>query len=224
MTDIPDHAPPPDGLGPALARLGRSAPPELVEALGPAIERGHHLALLAGEGAGLGILYAAVALRDLEPAVEGVQALLLAPTPERSRRCAEAVEAICGPAGLHAFSWPPPAAAEGGPPPAAVVAGRPEEILVDVRAGTLALGEPRLVALDDVAALEESWAAVEAILAACGPETRKVAASHAMTATFERLVERGMPRARRWPAELWPVPGESGPPSRAASGGPLLRV
>ena len=64
------------------ARSPEERLPEAVEALAPAIERGHHIAVVAGEGARLCRLYCAAAVVDLEEAPS--TGVVLVATPDRA--------------------------------------------------------------------------------------------------------------------------------------------
>ena len=190
-----------------------AAPPEALEALSAGIERGHHLALVAAEGAGLGRLYAAAAARDLAKAPGG-RALVLAATDERARRLGRTIHETLGETGLETIAWGPRTVAAGD-----IVIGTPARLLTDLRAGRLSLADVRLLALDDVRALEPDEAAVEALLQLAGDETRLIAVTHARDEAFDDLLVRRLSRARRWPAELFEPADE-----RPAASGPPLRI
>ncbi len=203
--------------------------PELIDALAPAVDRGHHLALLAAEGAGKSLLYAAAAAATLEPGGEAVGGLILTATPERARRCASIVHVALSGSGLGILAWPPlrGATPDPTPPPApgpALLAGRPEAILAEVRRGGIGLGSLRLLIIDDVAALDDAWSAVEAILAVCESGTRKIVASHLRTARFDELLRHQLPRARRWPPELFDEAERAHAASPAAGRGPAAVI
>jgi ATP-dependent RNA helicase DeaD len=199
----------------ALPALGYIQAPELIEELAPAVQRGHHIAALAAEGSGSEILYGLAAAR-VTPADEGVQGLVLTTTPERSARCARALHVIASECGLEVLVWPPHSDPDvpSEQPRGHLIVGRPEPILADVRAGKLGLGGLRLLVIDDVASLGDAWPVVEAILETCEAETQRIACSHRADPRLDDLIERQLPRARRWPTELLPAPGtESGPGS-----------
>lgn len=201
--------------GEASASPADAARPEPVAALSAAIDRGHHLALLAGEGGGLAALYAAAALHDLADAGPEARAFILTATSDRARRCARAMVRLVGEA-RHEIR----AVAEGAPPPAEgggrIVLGTPAHLLEEIRAGRMSAAELRTLALDDVRALGPAWPAVEGILQACGPDARRIAVTHRRDEAFDDLLVRQLPRARKWPPELF----EGAPPA----GGPELRV
>lgn len=177
--------------------------PEAVEGLAPAIERGHHIALVASEGARLCQLYSAAAIHDLGDG-DAARALVLVSTPDRARRLARSIERIGNSIGWETVLWTPERAEAGVPIGSrAVVVATPARLLADVRSGDVGLGDLRLLVLDDVKALEDAWPAVEALLQAGGSDLRRIAATHERDATFDELVIRLLPRARRWPDELF---------------------
>ncbi len=176
--------------------------PEVVEELAQAIDRGRSLAVIAGEGAHLCRLYAATALRDLSGGDH--RALVLVATPDRARRLARAIHAIVARAGLTTVVWPE----AGERRPAAMIVGTPVDLLTGLRAGGLGGVDPALVILDDVRALAAQWPAVDAILPSVPPTARRVAATHEYDGEFERFLTHQLSRARRWPEELFPNPGE----------------
>jgi len=191
--------------------------PEALEALANGIERGHHLALVAAEGAGLGRLYAAALVHDLEAAPEG-RALVIAATEERARRLGRAIHEAVRDTGLETIAWGPRTVTGGD-----ILIGTPARLLADVRGGRLSLPDVRLMVLDDAHALGPDAVAVEALLQLAGEETRLIAATHRRDEAFDDLIRRRLPRARRWPAELFeaadadPGRGASGPPFRIGS-------
>lgn len=187
-------------------------PPEALEGLAAGVERGHHLALVAGEGAGLGRLYAAAAAHDLE-AAPGGRALIVAATDERARRLGGTIHEALRDTGLETIAWGARTVTGGD-----LLIGTPARLLADLRAGRLSLPDVRLLVLDDARALEPDDAAVEALLQLAGDETRLIAVTHARNEAFDDLVVRRLPRARRWPAELF-APADDRP---APSGPPLL--
>ena len=202
-------------------RLGLAQPPEILDATASAVGRGHHLALVAAEGSGREAVYALAALARAVPAEEGVQVLALAPTDECADRLGRALHRVCAPEGLPVFvpgrGW---SDAEGVPARSRILVGRPSRLLPAVRSGRLGLGALRLLVVDgtsSMAALEE-WSSVEPILDGLDPDTQRIACSDGLDDAFADLVERRMPRARRWPEELFPSPGT---PPREATGAPL---
>lgn len=198
-----------------LRWLGYPEPPELLEALAVPLERGHHLAVLAADGSGQELLYAHAARLRCDPESTELQGLILTATREAALRAAAAGHALAGPDGVVCLAWPPAeGASRGGTeeaeiPFAHLLAGRPEEVLAEVRAGRLGLGGLRLVALDGIRALEETgaWESVEALIDTLEPEVQRIAVAETPGARLDELLERRLPRARRWPPELFPGPG-----------------
>ncbi len=185
--------------------------PEALNALAAAIERGRHLALVAGEGAGLARLYAAAAVRDLAAGESGARAFVLAATADRARRCAAGMFDAARAAGRDVVIVEP-GAAGGAAARAAILVGPPAVLLEAVRKGDVPAGALCTLVLDDVRALEPARAAVEAVVQASGEGARRIATTHARDAAFDELIERWLPRARRWPKELFAEPraGEAG--------------
>ena len=195
--------------------------PEAVEGLTAAIERGHHIALVAGEGARLCRLYAAAAIHDLAGDTPG-RALVLVASPDRAHRLARSIERFGASLGWETVLWSPERAAAGGPvSDRALIIATPSRLLADVRSGDVSLTGLRLVALDDVASLQPEWAAVDGLLQASEGEIRRIAATHRRDKGFDQLVQQLLPRARKWPAEMFPVDDDekrplNGPPLRYA--------
>ncbi len=185
--------------------LGYEELPEVVESLKTGAERGHHLALVAGEGSGADLLFGvAVALR-CEPGAQQVQALVVSGTRESVVRNARAVQAVTGPSGVGTRVWE-----EGVAGPFQVVCGRPPELLVGVRSGRLGLGGLRLLVLDGLQDFDAAgaWPAAESILDTLEPDTQRIACTADDDARFRSLLDRSLPRARSWPPELFPSAGE----------------
>lgn len=201
----------------ALERLGHHAEPEIVtELLAPA-RRGRDLAVLAGEGSGKEALYALTAATRCDPASAELQGLVLSPTRESAARVSRHLYELAGPEGLHALAWSSElASGEGGPPVAHVVAGRPEDLLRQIRAGRLGIENVGLLILDDVRGLLETdpEGATAAILDTIGTEAQVMAVSDRLDPAFTEIVERQLDRPRKWPRELFS--DEEGPPA----GGP----
>ncbi len=195
------------------------SPPEALESLSGAIERGRHLALIAAEGAGLAPLYAAAAVRDLAAGEAGGRAFVLTATVDRARRCASRMHAAVR-AGGHEVVVAPGAAA-GAIGRAPILVGPPAVLLEGVRRGDIPAGALCTLVLDDVRALEPAWAAVEAVVQASGDGARRIATTHARDAAFDELIERWLPRARRWPNELFAEPRAGEPEAGRAAGGPI---
>ena len=222
-----DSPPPDDGaLREAAARLGYPSLPEPVAELADPARRGRDLAILAGEGAGVELLYALAAASSCDPDSAAVQGLALAPTPERAARVARALHLLGAPMGLASLAWSPwRGSSDEERPFAQLVAGRPTELLPRVRAGRLSLRELRLVAVDGVSALDATgqWDAAEAILDTLPPEAREVVVDVERSERFASLLKHRLGRARKWPVELIDASvdlphGEEGPPLVWASG------
>lgn len=211
-----------DTVREALARLGHAGTPELVEELGDAVRRGNSVAALAGEGSGKEVLYALAAAERSDPASPAVQALVLSPTREGTIRAARALHLLGAPAGLEALAWLPWSRPdeEGGRPFAQLLAGRPAELIPQVRAGRLKLSDLVVVAIDGASALEETgqWEAAASILETLPSEAQKIVTDVERGDRLEQIVTHQMSRARKWPPELFRR-GEGGP---EASGPPLM--
>lgn len=189
-----------------LAHLGHPSVPELLtELLAPA-RRGRDLAVLAGTGSGKEALYALTAADRCRPDSGDVQALILSPTRESAARASRFGYELAGPEGIHALAWSPEfsrgEAAER--PVAQLVAGRPDEIMEEIRAGRLGIEGLRLLVLDGVSALAETdpGGAAEEILDTAGEETQIIAVSDRADDVFTRIAGRRLDRPRRWPREL----------------------
>jgi len=185
--------------------------PEAAQALGPGIDRGHHLALVAGEGAGLSALYAAAAVRDLAESKTGGRVFILSATPDRAQRCARAIAPSATAAGHETMALTSSSArglseAVG----AEILCSTPGLLLESIRAGHVAAGAVTTLVLDDVASLTSAWPAVEAILQGADAGARRIASTHQRDAAFDELLTRQLPRARRWPAELFEDSGTIG--------------
>lgn len=193
--------------------------PEALETLSGAIERGRHLAVIAAEGAGLAPLYAAAAVRDLAAGEAGGRAFVLTATIDRARRCAVRMHAAARAAGHEVVVVP--GAAGGAVARAAILVGPPAVLLEGVRRGDIPAAALCTLVLDDVRALEPARAAVEAVVQASGGGARRIATTHARDAAFDELVERWLPRARRWPNELFAEPRAGEAEAGGAAGTPI---
>jgi ATP-dependent RNA helicase DeaD len=206
----------------AATRLGYGRTPELVEELEAVALRGNPIAAIAARGAGAELLYALAAAGRCDPESPAVQGLVLCPTEEDALRAAEALHAVGLTAGLEALAWRPWREAregDGGRPErpfAQLVAGRPVELLPEVRSGRLKLGEIRLLALHGVSALEGTgqWESVEAILDTLPEGAQKIAVDDHVSDRLKALVTHQLGRGKKWPAELF-APGGEGAPSGA---------
>lgn len=208
------------------ARLGLESVPEVLRANETAIGRGHHLALVATEGSGVELVYAVASLQaaeadDGESGTAGLSTLVLCATDERAGRVARslrtALAADTDPVFLATGRWTP---ADGIPDGTGVLVSRPSRVLPAIRSGHVTTASIRLLVLDDVASLThlDEWASVEPILETVGSDVRKIAATGRPDAAFRQLLERQLPRARRWPEDLLPISGAEA----EAGGGPPL--
>lgn len=207
----------------ALEQLGYPRPPELVEDMADVVRRGHPVAALAGEGSGKEALYALAAAERADPGSPGVQALVLCPTREASVRCARALHLLGAPSGLEALAWLPWAEREsrGDRPFAQLLTGRPAELMPQVSAGRLKLGDLRVLVVDGVSSLEATgqWEAVSSLLDTLGGETQKIVTDQRRSDRLDTLLTHQLGRARKWPPELFaPGAGEREP------SGPALLV
>lgn len=213
------------GIAAVAARLGWESVPEVLRANETALGRGHHLALVATEGSGVETVYAVAALQaakaDDGESAEGLCTLVLCATDERAGRVARALRTALGLETESIFlatgRWTP---ADGIPDGTGVLVSRPSRVLPAIRSGHLATASIRLLVLDEVASLThlDEWASVEPILETVGSEVRKIAATGRPDPAFRQLLERQLPRARRWPEELLPIAGAD---MEAGDGPPL---
>ena len=203
--------------------------PEVLEALSAAIDRGHHLAVIASEGSGLAELYATAAAHDLAQAEEDARVFVLTASIDRAQRCAAGMYPIAAEAGFDVLAATPDSIQDD---TARILVGPPALLLQEVRSGRLSAATLRTIVLDNVKALEPAWPAVEAILQACDGG-RRIATTHERDKAFDDLVKHRLPRARRWPSELFdetdgPVESVKGPmiavASRATRSGRLARL
>ncbi len=181
-------------------RLGLPQAPDVLEACVTPVLRGHHLAVLAAEGSGKGALIGLAVLENFQADAEGVQTLILVSDADRARRVAAAVQRITGPEGIQVSMAP---SDNDGP----VLVGRPSDLLPEVRSGRRSLAEIRLLVIDGVASMHDvgEWESLEPILDTLSKDSRIIAISEKADAEFMDLLERQLPRARRWPEELLPV-------------------
>lgn len=212
-----------------MRRLGHGRLPEIVEALAAAVERGHHVAAVAAEGSGREALYALAALERCDPGVESVQTLALASTRETAGHLALAAREAAAGAGLRAVAIREGARLGVPGPVPHFVAGRPGPLLAEVRAGRLGLTGLRLFVVDGAATLDAlgSWPSVEALLDTLPDETQRIVVSDRLEGRLEDLLLRQLPRARRWPLELFePSEGAAAanaPPSPLLCGAAAVR-
>ena len=192
--------------------------PEALEALSAAVARGRHLALIAAEGAGLAQLYAAAAIRDLAAAGDGEgRVFVLTASVDRARRCAARMYEAARGAGHDVVVVAPGATPEAAER-ASILVGPPAPLLEAVRKGDVSATALRTLVLDDVPGLEPAWSAVEAVLQACDEGARRIATTHARDAGFDELLLGWLPRARRWPNELFDDAGDDAPDAGRGSG------
>ncbi|TFG65793.1 MAG: hypothetical protein E4H28_03420, partial [Gemmatimonadales bacterium] len=184
-------------------RLGLPQTPDVLEACVAPVLRGHHLGVLAAEGSGKGALIGMAVVENFEAGTEGIQALVLVSDPDRVRRIAVAVQRVAGPEGIQ-VSCALCGADETIPP--AVLVGRPSDLLPEVRSGRRSLAEIRLLVIDGVASMHDlgEWESLEPILDTLPKGSRKIAISERAGPEFTDLLDRQLPRARRWPEELLP--------------------
>jgi len=205
-------------LAEVCARLDFIETPEVLEAAEAPLRRGHHLALLAGEGSGKASVVGLAVLEACDPDDESLQALVLVPEAAHAWRLAAAVRRVVGPDGFVVAC--PSAGGEERLPEATEAAGRPQVLvgrpsllLPEIRAGHHSISGLRLLVLDRVADLQvlNEWGSVEPILETLPKECRRIAISDRVDPAFARLVDRQLPRARRWPEQLLPavVPAEA---------------
>lgn len=189
-------------LSEIAAPMGLREVPEVLAAAETPIARGHHLAMAAGRGSGVEAVYALAVNAVCSPA-EGLQALILAPTRDRATAVALAVQRSVGSRGLRAGAAD--LGADGGLDVGSAnvhcLVARPSLLLPEIRLGRLGLGGLRLLILDGVADLEDldEWTSVEPLLDTVGSDTRRIAVTRRVDDSFLELVQRQLPRGRRWP-------------------------
>ena len=206
------------------SRLGWDSGLEILEANEATLRRGHHLALVATEGSGVEAVYAFAVLQSCELDTGEIQALVLCSTDERAGRVARAIQAGVRPDGFSVFlgghGWQ---GLETASASSQVVVSRPSRVLPAIRSGRVGLGSLRLLILDGAAGLTQldEWSSVEPILETLGPDVRKIVSTGRPDSGFRELVERQLPRARRWPEDLLPISGSEDTPAEA---GPVVLV
>lgn len=213
------------------SRMGFDELPEVLEAVATPIRRGRHVALLAGEGSGKAAVLALAVLECCDPEEESVQALVLVPDARQAWRTAAAIQRAVGPEGFHVAC--PAAAPEEDRPAdsvqvhgdAQILVGRPSRLLPDIRAGFRSIADLRLLVIDGVADLRalDEWGSVEPILETLPEDCRKVVISTRSDPSLAQLIERQLPRARRWPEELLPTAAEEEGPGDPSSDRPAIR-
>jgi ATP-dependent RNA helicase DeaD len=207
-------------------RVGFREVPEILAASETPIGRGHHLALAAGRGSGEETVYA-LAVDSACKAEGGLQALILVPTRDRATEVALAVQRWIGSRGLRAGTAPlrPDGSLDVGSESIQCLVARPSLLLPEIRLGRLSLGGLHLLILDGVADLEDldEWTSVEPLLDTMDAGAKRIAVTRRVDDRFRELVQRQLPRGRRWPESAFeegeaPDPGEAGYPERLAAG------
>lgn len=209
-------------LSQIAASMGCRAVPEVLAAAETPIDRGHHLALAAGRGSGVESVYAlAVGAACDQDAV--LQALVLVPTRDRAAEVALAIQRSVGERGLRAgvATLRPDGSLDVEASTAQCLVARPSLLLPEIRLGRLGLGGLALLILDGVADLEDldEWTSVEPLLDTLGGDTRRIAVTRRVDEEFLKLIQRQLPRGRRWPESAFgeseaPDPVEGGYPDR----------
>lgn len=200
-------------------RLGFGVVPEVLEWASTPVRRGHHIALLAGEGSGKAAVVGLAVLEACDPADASLQALVLVAEADHARRVASALHRVVGPEGFRVAC---PSAFEDEREDAAaaqVLVGRPAELLPEIRSGHHPLGNLKLLVIEGVADLHRlgEWESVEPILETLPKENRKIAISDRPDPAFTRLIELQLPRARRWPEELLSAASPADAPAAVAT-------
>jgi ATP-dependent RNA helicase DeaD len=202
--------------------MGFRKVPEVLAAAETPIDRGHHLALAAGRGSGVESVYALAVGADCEPSA-GLQALVLVPTRDRATEVALAIQRSVGVRGLRAgvATLRGDGSLDAGTASVQCLVARPSLLLPEIRLGRLGLGGLHLLILDGVADLEDldEWTSVEPLLDTLGTETRRIAVTGRVDDEFRELVQRQLPRGRRWPESAFdeaeaPDPVAGGYPER----------
>lgn len=209
----------------AMRRVGLESTPELIEDCLPALDRKRSIALMAGEGSGIELLYGLAIERAIEGG-DGIRALVLTASRSAAARCAAVINAFEPEGTGRALVWPPPAPQ--GVPPAGVaaLAGRAGAILPEVRAGRVRLADLRLLVIDCIEAIElaDDWASVETLMGSLEPGTPKIVSCLGPGERLAELLTHRLTRAYRWPTELFDDAavehsGPSAPVSYAAAPG-----
>jgi len=191
------------------ARLGLPQTPDVLEACVTPVLRGHHLGILAAEGSGKGALIGLAVLEAVEAGSDGLQALVLTSDTSRARRIGAAIQRIAGPEGIRVSCAPSDAGETDSP---AVLVVRPSDLLPEVRSGRRSLADISLLVIDGVASMHNTgeWESLEPILDTLPDGSRKIAISERADPEFMDLLDRQLPRARRWPEGLLPVTRDPG--------------
>lgn len=202
--------------------MGFREVPEVLAAAETPIDRGHHLALAAGRGSGVESVYGLAVGAGCEVGA-GLQALVLVPTRDRATQVALAIQRSVGALGLRAgvASLRQDGSLDVGTAAVQCLVARPSLLLPEIRLGRLSLGGLHLLILDGVADLEDldEWTSVDPLLDTLGTETRRIAVTRTVDDEFRELVQRQLPRGRRWPESAFdevevPDPVVGGYPER----------
>lgn len=193
-----------DTLSELAARMGYREVPEVLAAVDLPLQRGHHIALTCGSGAGVDTAYALAVSRTCSG--DGTaQALVLTAARGRAQRLAVALQRGLHPHGVRVCV--PPLRSDGSVDLTNVSAHclveRPSVLLPEVRLGRLHLGTLRLLVVDGLADLEDldEWTSAEPLVDTLAPDTVRMATSRRSDESFQELVQRRLPRARRWPED-----------------------
>jgi ATP-dependent RNA helicase DeaD len=213
-------------LSEIAASMGFREVPEVLAAAETPIDRGHHLALAAGRGSGVEAVYS-LAVREACDSESGLQALVLVPTRDRATEVALAIQRSVGERGLRAgvSTLRPDGSLDVEAATVQCLVARPSLLLPEIRLGRLGLGGLALLILDGVADLQDldEWTSVDPLLDTLGGDTRRIAVTRRVDEEFQKLVQRQLPRGRRWPESAFeesesPDPAEGGYPDRLEVG------
>ena len=213
-------------LSQIAASMGFREVPEVLAAAETPIDRGHHLALAAGRGSGVEAVYALAVSGSCDPEA-GLQALVLVPTRDRATEVALAIQRSVGQRGLRAgvSTLRPDGSLDVEAATVQCLVARPSLLLPEIRLGRLGLGGLALLILDGVADLEDldEWTSVDPLLDTLGGDTRRIAVTRRVDDEFQKLIQRQLPRGRRWPESAFeeskaPDPVDGGYPERLEVG------
>jgi len=194
-------------------QLGYREIPEALAAADLPIARGHHLALAIGRGAGEDAVYTMAVARLCETGTPA-QALILTPSRDRAVELSLSMQRGLSPCGMRVAV--PRVRSDGSLEAEAsaveCLVERPSLLLPEVRLGRLHVGRLRLLVIDGLADLEdiEEWASAEPILDTLGGEVKRILRTRRVDDSLHEIVQRQLPRARRWPEEAFGRPEESG--------------
>lgn len=199
-------------LAEIAALAGYREIPEVLAAAATPLERGHHLALAAGRGAGEDAVYALAVASACGPE-DGVQALVVVPTRDRALDVALSMQRAVAPSSLR-VSVPPlrvDGSVDTGATDAQCLVERPSVLLPEVRLGRLGLGNLRLLAVDGLADLVEidEWESAAPLVDTLQEDTRRIVVSRRADESLGTFIRDHLPRGRRWPHELFGDPNEA---------------